>query len=372
MDDRRQNRKFSFPVTSLAGSSLPNFLKVIGAHRIYPRYYGRFTLSMLASAILEPFRFYETLACGKKIAEVDLKPPVFIIGFWRTGTTLLHNLLCQDPRAAYVTTFHTVFPHQVLTQYWWLKGLVNHVLPARRPFDNVSMDMDFPQEEEIALANMQTLSFYKFWYFPADFDSYYNSDLYLDAIGEKKLKEWKAAYFNLIRKAHLNTGGSRFISKNPSNLGRIKYLLETFPDARFIFTFRNPYKAIESFYRFSHEVLPATQLQSITGKRSAEIYTRLFSDLLNRYEKEKNLIPEGNLLEIKFEEFEQDKLYHLGRVYQQFGMEGFEEAIPYFREYLQEVKDFHKTAYEVSPEIITLVNKYLGKQVTSWGYEKVS
>jgi len=44
------------------------------------------------------------------------------------------------------------------------------MLPALRPFDNVRMDMDFPQEEEYGLVNIQPCSLYNFFQFPKDFD----------------------------------------------------------------------------------------------------------------------------------------------------------------------------------------------------------
>jgi len=34
-----------------------------------------------------------------EIRDVPIERPVFILGFPRTGTTLLHNLLAQDPAA---------------------------------------------------------------------------------------------------------------------------------------------------------------------------------------------------------------------------------------------------------------------------------
>jgi hypothetical protein len=36
--------------------------------------------------------------------------PLFIIGHWRTGTTLLHELLILDPRHSYATTYECLDP----------------------------------------------------------------------------------------------------------------------------------------------------------------------------------------------------------------------------------------------------------------------
>ncbi len=42
------------------------------------------------------------------------EPPIFIIGHWRTGTTLLHELLIQDERFGYPTTYECFAPNHFL------------------------------------------------------------------------------------------------------------------------------------------------------------------------------------------------------------------------------------------------------------------
>ena len=77
----------------------------------------------------------------------------------------------------------------------------------------------------------------------------------MKGLAEEKISRWKTEYVRMIRKAMLNTKGDRFISKSPSNMARISKILEIFPDARFIFIYRDPYKTVESFYRFFQEIL---------------------------------------------------------------------------------------------------------------------
>ena len=146
------------------------------------------------------------------------EPPVFIIGFWRSGTTLLHSLLCKDQRAGYVTTFQGIFPNLVLAGNKWLKAFTNRILPRERPFDSFPMDMDFPQEEEFAMMSLQPRSFYKIFYFPKDFNDIYEKDLYFERLPEADRKRWKKEYINLINKAMLNKKGRLYISKNPCNM----------------------------------------------------------------------------------------------------------------------------------------------------------
>lgn len=340
-------------------------------HRIHKKFRFKFYLSYVITMIFEPFRAWEVMRWRKRIARVTIdKPPVFIIGFWRSGTTLLHNLLCQAPDAAYVSTFQTVFPHLTLSHRRWLKHIVNLFLPEKRPFDNVKFDMDFPQEEEIAMAHIQEMSFYKFWYFPADFEVFNEHDLFFEGADKSSLDRWKKEYKKLISKAILSTGGKRFISKNPSNLGRIDTLLELFPDARFIFTYRDPYKALESFYLFAREVYPGVQLQDVPEGEMRERYIRLFESLIRKYDSEKHLIPQGQLVEIKFEDFISDKMGNLRSIYNKLDLDGWEEAKPAFEKFIGELHGYKTTRYDITPKTVALVNEFLPDKVDEWGYDR--
>src|SRR5271170_5333032 len=43
-----------------------------------------------------------------------VEPPIFLLGHWRTGTTLLHELMACDERFGYPTTYQCLEPHHFL------------------------------------------------------------------------------------------------------------------------------------------------------------------------------------------------------------------------------------------------------------------
>jgi hypothetical protein len=174
----------------------------------------------------------------------------------------------------------------------------------------------------------------------------------------------------MIKKACINVKGNWFISKSHSNMARIGILHDMFPDAKFIFLYRDPYKTVESFFRFFHEVLPAIQLQDENGMLSRERLTRVYADMVRQYRDEKHIIPEENLMEIKFEEFSKDPLKALKGIFTRFGILGLEEAMPHFKHYLEDVSQFRQTKYEVTGETIHYVNDFAGDIVDWLGYPK--
>jgi hypothetical protein len=360
---------FRFPVTTLAGSSLKNITALRGMHHVEPKYRWKFFLTCVAAGILEPFTLAERLIWQQRIRDHQLKePPVFIIGFWRSGTTLLHNLLCQDPQSAYTTTFQTVFPNLVLTQSRWLKPLTNHFLPAGRPYDNVSMDMDFPQEEDFGMMNIQPSTIYKFFLFPGDFDDIVGRELFSGSLPPEKLAQWKEAYRGMITKSVFNTGGTRYIGKNPCHLTRTGVLKEMFPDAKFIFIHRHPYKVIESLYQFILCIFPGVQLQDVPPDFSRAKVVNLYKKAIEAYFHDRDQIPASNLIELKMDDFVQDIPGQLKYIYEKFGLGDFSGISSRVNKFLAENPAPSRKPHPPTPETIRLVDQYASGIMQELGY----
>ena len=360
---------FKFPVTTLAGSSIRNIAAMHDMHHIDPKYRLKFLFTCVAACILEPFNLTERLLWQKRIRDHRLtKPPIFIIGFWRSGTTLLHNLLCQDPEAAYTTTFQTVFPNLVLSQSWWLKPFTNHFLPARRPYDNVSMDMDFPQEEDFGMMNIQPATIYKLFLFPAEFDSIIDRELYTNKLPPEIIAQWKEAYRGMIAKSVYNTGGIRYVGKNPCHMTRIGLLREMFPDAKFIFIHRHPYKVIESLYHFILSIFPGVQLQDVPADFSRRKVVNLYKKAMDAYFRDRDQIPASNLIELNMDDFVRDIPGNLKMIYDKFGLGDFNKVSSRFSQYLvKNPAPEHKPNLPVL-ETIGLVDQYASDIMQKLGY----
>ena len=112
------------------------------------------TASLLRQAyLLGPVRSVlaglQSLIVGRPFRPVSQAEAVFVLGFWRAGTTFLHELLCLDDRFAYPTTYACFHPHHfVFTEKFVSACQVGEV---RRPQDQMTTGWRTPQEDEFAL-----------------------------------------------------------------------------------------------------------------------------------------------------------------------------------------------------------------------------
>lgn len=102
------------------------------------------------------FTKMERLIFSKKMENYQLPhPPTFLIGHWRIGTTHLHNLIASSRQFATIDFGQTVMPHNLLNPTRFIgRAAMSFAIPKDRGLDAVKMGLKEPQEEEIALGNM--------------------------------------------------------------------------------------------------------------------------------------------------------------------------------------------------------------------------
>ena len=86
---------------------------------------------------------------------------------------------------------------------------------------------------------------------------------------------------------------------------------------------------------------------------------------------EKAFIPEGNLVELRFEDFESDAYAQTEMLYQKLSIPGWEEAQAAIKQYTDAKKGYQKNKYAYKPETVALVNRHWGDIVEHWNYEKL-
>ena len=357
------------PISPLSGSTIINFFRIIGQARISPQYYYKLFLSGLIILIATPFHWWERLVFNRKVRTMKFaKPPLFIIGHWRSGTTLLHNVLCKDPSVGYLTTYYSLFPNN-LSSKWLFKTFVKWKMPVTRPSDDMKMNADYPQEDEFAFSNCQSDAFYNFFYFPLKYKYFYDRAINHKNMTDNEIRSWYNSYDTLLRKALIDTKGNRLIVKNPVNTARIDKLLKLYPDAKFLYIYRNPVTVFYSTQKFFRNLFPKVWLNPVSNDFIDKLILDLYLILMNDYQKKKSLIPDGNLLELRFEEFEKNPVEEIRRIYENLLKENFETVKPCFEIYFNTLSDYLKNKYKVKKSDLESVLKEWAPFMALYGYD---
>jgi len=152
----------------LAGTTFLNWMRVLieNKFKIDWQFFPKALYVTIMIIFVTPLRIIEKRKFDKKIQNIKIEKPIFIIGHWRSGTTFLHYLMGKDKNLGYTSTMNTLDPSIFLKYEKLLKKIVANSLPEKRPMDNLEMETDLPYEEEYAIANLCPYSFYHAWYFP--------------------------------------------------------------------------------------------------------------------------------------------------------------------------------------------------------------
>jgi hypothetical protein len=192
---------------------------------------------------------------------------------------------------------------------------------------------------------MTTHSSIHSFYFPKN-QQYFHKYHLFEGISPEEKKRWQEDYLFLLQNISYYIKKPRLLLKNPHNTGRVKELLELFPDAKFIFIHRDPFTVYQSTKRLYMQMISSQVLQFASRKEIEKLILNNNAKILHKYLSERELIPEGNLVEIGFEDLEADPLETVRSIYQRLNLEGFEAARPLFNQYLNSVKSYRKNIYK--------------------------
>lgn len=297
-------------------------------------------------------------------------PPIFVIGHWRSGTTLLHSLLVSDPAHGHATTYHCIFPSHFLLTRPAIGRWLNVFLPKRRPMDNVQVSAEGAREDELALTMLGLGSVYATFAWPrhGPLDTAYLDLVSLDA---RAREAWEQGFLWFIRRLSMEQK-KRLVLKSPQHTARIQTLLKLFPDARFVHICRDP-----------HNVMPSTiktwkALNSVQGLHNPahddpwlqEFVFDAFETLFRRYEADRKLIPEGQLVEIAFEDLVADPKTVLAEVYAKLDLGDFARAEPGIDAYLAAARNYQPNVHTLPDDLRQRIETRCGPYMARFGYNE--
>ncbi len=360
----------------LMGVRLDNYLHLLtkARFRLEPKRLPQTLLIGLTSLVLSPFALLEALFFAAPIAATKpKKDPVFVIGCWRSGTTYLQNLLTRDSQFAWADPVNTALFSNSLLLGWLLRGAVGSGLKGARPMDNVQYRLDLPMEETFAVANFSPWCLDHLLAFPVNYEDYLKA-AFVEDLTPRQRRSWRRAYDYMVRKMTLAKGGRQLLFKSPDNTCRLAELLDMYPDAKLINIHRDPYTTVRSAVHMFHAQMDMLRLSRLP---EAENIDELIEDvILTLFERmyralfalEDKLKPQ-QLVSVAYEDFVAAPEQGLKHIYETLGLDGFEAALPAFREFIESQRSYQKNKHELSPALREKINRRLGFYFERYGYE---
>jgi hypothetical protein len=265
------------------------------------------------------FSIYRHRATHPEVAGVPIERPVFVVGYPRTGTTILFNLLAQDPANRVPLSWEMQFPDpppradtystdpriEKARAYF---GHMDTMAPSLASIHEVGAEV--PQECMPILA--QTM-------LGPQLNVTFNAPSYQDWVDVQShapAYTYHRHYLEHLQSKHMK---DRWVLKSPVHLRTLDALLAEYPDARFIITHRDPAKAMPSLASLYY-VIRGLASDSVDPHVLGQQVLRWWADAadLAMAARHKHSDKADQFIDIQFEEVVADPVAVLGRAYEQF------------------------------------------------------
>lgn len=271
-----------------------------------------------------------------EIEREEIIRPLFIVGLPRTGTTILHSVLEQDPAnrsplaweiqhpvpPATPETFHT--DPRIATMQKTLEQLFElvpgfdamHPMSATQPEECVAV---FTQcFRSMQLEVQFNVPSYQAWVDDADMHSTY---------------EYHKRFLQHVQSGGVR--GERWVLKSPAHLNKLDALLDVYPDARIVHTHRDPIKVCASAASLTAMLRSAgtdhLDLHEI-GRQQLDMWAKLVNEAL---EQRKRFADRSDqFFDVKLRETVADPIEVVRRMYAHFGFELSDEVDAKMRHFM--------------------------------------
>ena len=338
---------------------------------VAPAYWHRAIMISLTSALSSALSALESWRYGSAVKATEIETdPTFILGHWRSGTTLLHELLALDTeRWACPTTFDVMSPQTFLliTSPLFRAGM-RPLVPRRRPMDNMQLGVGSPQEDEFAIALLSQQSYYCALAFP-EAEQHYERYLTLQDLTPAELNRWRTTFIYFLKKLTLKYGRPLLL-KSPTHTARIKLLLQLFPNAKFIHIHRHPEAVFQSMAHYFNTAGWLTCVQKQNLDTLTESILRRYTMLYDAYFEQRSLIPPGQFYELSFSALQEDAIAQIQSIYQALNWPYSPAFDAKMRQYLQARDGYRKNTFSaLDPTTHEQIQQRWQRAFLTWGYK---
>jgi len=253
-----------------------------------------------------------------EILDTQIPSPIFLIGWMRTGTTFVHRLLSQDPDTRSMPYWESMYPVPPRSGEDVRADDLARVL---RQLESISpnyeaihpMGAHEPEECVALFTNVfRTLQYNVQYRVPGYIDWLQGQDPRI-AYGQYRQQLQLVQYHR--------PQGIRFALKDPTHSVFLPTILELFPDARFVFTHRDPATTISSLcslYAYTRALFSDDVDPHALGPELMQSY---LPGSLERAVELVDRLPPGRVAHVRHVDVRRDPIGTMTHAYRDLGME---------------------------------------------------
>jgi len=258
-----------------------------------------------------------------EIADVDVVPPIVIVGQGRTGTTILHELLAQDPATRVPMTWEVdkpLPPPEAATNATAPRNAevdatlaaVDMVLPGFKAMHPMAAEL--PQE-----CVRITASDFRSMIFPTQYRVPSYAQWLLNEADMAPAYRWHRTFLQHLQS---RAPATRWVLKSPGHLWALDALLAEYPDALLVQTHRDPLRILSSLSSL------VARLRSLASDDStipdaADTFADDIIDGLDRSvtARTDGTVPADRVVDVQFRGFMADPFATIRTIYERLGLE---------------------------------------------------
>ena len=280
-------------------------------------------------------RMADVLAHYPEIVEGEIRQPIVIVGLPRTGTSILHELLAQDPANRVPMTWEVMYPWPPPERATYATdrriaivdkhlARVDRLLPDFKRMH--PMGARLPQECVALTAHDFASMVFSTTHFVPSYQAW---------LDEADLRWVYAAHRRQLQYLQWHCPADRWVLKSPGHLWALDALLAIYPDARIVQTHRDPLKVIASLANLV-AVLRSMASDRIDRAAIGAEWTARLAAGLQRATIVRDALPAdaAPVFDMHFADFIHDEIGMVRRIYDHFGMELSLEAEERMRRFL--------------------------------------
>ena len=260
----------------------------------------------------------QALREAPEIEQTALPSPIFLIGWMRTGTTFAHRLLAQDPDTRTMPYWESMFPvppkvgnDQRAAELDRVLGQLQAISPNYEAIH--PMGAEEPEECVALFTNVFRTLQYNVQYRVPSYVEWLRAQDPRIAYGQYKQQLQLVQY----HRPH----GKRFALKDPTHSVFVDTILELFPDARFVFTHRDPAKTVSSLcslYAYTRALFSDDVDPQVLGP---ELLNSYLPETLERAVAQLDRLPPGRVAHVRAPELFADPIGAMEKAYADLGIE---------------------------------------------------